>query len=857
MIHPAHTFTVTPSLPPQLKALDDLSRNMWWSWDGEAIQLFSRLDLDLWNEIYHGPRRLLGKISQEKLEEAAQDEGYLAQLERVMSRFNEYMDGDKGWFRQAHADRMGAMRVAYFSAEFGIHESVPLYSGGLGCLAGDHLKSASDLGVPLVAVGLAYRQGYFSQYLGHDGYQQETYPENDFYNMPMELQRDERGQPLNVDVHMPGRLVYAQIWNLQVGRIPLYLLDTNIPRNQPDDRQITGQLYGGDKEMRLKQEILLGIGGARALEALNLHPTIVHMNEGHAAFAGVERLRQLMRERGVGFAEAMEIVQSSSVFTTHTPVPAGHDVFGLDMIDKYLSHYARELGLSRDEFFNLGNENPSSHAGEFSMTGLALRMAGRRNGVSALHGEVARGMWTKMWPGVPKSDVPVGHVTNGVHFPSWVSPEMLSLYVRYLGPRCKDEPWNTEVWSRVEAIPDAELWRTHERRRERLVAFARNRLRQSAQRRQASGNELRMAQEVLDPDALTLGFARRFATYKRATLLFKDMERLQRLLNDKDRPVQIIFAGKAHPQDSAGKTFIKEIISMAKRPEFRRRIVFIADYDINVGRYMTQGVDVWLNNPRRPHEASGTSGMKVVMNGGLHCSILDGWWDEAFTAERGFAIGSGEEYQDVEQEDLVESLALYEILEKEVVPRFYDRGVDGVPHRWLAMMKASIQNLTPRFNTDRMVQDYCTKFYLPSQTDFDRLEENNMARASRLAQYRRKVRDNWQAIHVERVVTEKVDGGGRVGGTIPVKADIRLGALKPDEVSVDLYHGRLDADGTLKEGEASPMTPEGGGFTEHGLYRFVGQVPCEHTGLNGFAVRVLPKHEDLASPYEPFLIKWA
>jgi len=854
MIRAAHKYVVTPRIPDRLKALDKISRNMWWCWNPDAVNLFIRLDEEIWTKSGHNPRRMLGQISQKRLEEACHDEGFIAQLDRIDETFQDYM-ANRGAFASTQHWPKG-LTIAYFSAEFGIHESVPLYSGGLGCLAGDHLKSASDLNLPLVAVGLAYREGYFRQYLNHDGWQQERYPENDFYNMPLELVLDDKGQPIHIDIALPGRLVYAQIWKIMVGRIPLFMMDTNIPRNSAEDRQITARLYGGDNEMRLKQEILLGIGGVRTLEKLKLRATITHINEGHAAFAGLERLRLLVREQGLPYNVAIETVYATNVFTTHTPVPAGHDRFGFDLVERYLGYYTNELGISRDEFLSLGSEEPGKPSDYFSMTGLALHLAKNRNGVAKLHGVVARDMWQKFWPDVPVGDVPIGSITNGVHLPSWISAEMQMLYERYLGPRFRTEPWNTDLWKKVQTIPDSELWRTHERRRERLVGFARKRLRRQIEARGASAVELKTAEGVLDPEVLTIGFGRRFATYKRATLLFRDRDRLRELLNGKDRPVQILFAGKAHPQDNLGKGLIKEIIAAAREPEFRRRIVFIEDYDMNVSRYLVQGVDVWLNTPRRPLEASGTSGMKVVANGGLHCSILDGWWDEGYKAGNGFAIGRGETHQNQEQEDFLDSESLYQILEKEVVPAFYTRGEDGIPHRWVEMMKASISQHAPYFNTFRMVQEYADRFYLPGGKAFAQITANDNALAKTLADFHRRIHSNWQALRVDNLNVDETTSG--VGKTIPVTADVMLGELKPQDVCVHLFFGPLDNDGRIQRGRAVPMTQVGEGFTAHHQVRFKGEIPCEASGLNGFAVRVLPFHPIDQEPiFEPMLIKWA
>ena len=613
---PVHVFNVIPSLPAALEGLRQLAFNLRWAWNHDSIELFRRLDTDLWESTGHNPVLMLGTIDQAQLEAAAKDDSFLAQLDRLVKEMASYLSTESTWYRRTY-DRTDGLLVAYFSAEFGLTECLNIFAGGLGVLAGDHLKSASNLGVPLVGVGLLYQQGYFRQYLNAAGWQQESYEDNDFQTLPLTR------TAVTVEVAYPGRPVTAQVWRVQVGRVSLFLLDSNLPANHPEDRVITDQLYGGDLEMRLKQEILLGIGGYRALEALGLDPTVYHMNEGHSAFLGLERVRRLKEKHGLSFQEAFEEASAGLIFTGHTPVPAGHDYFPASLMDRYFGDYIGRLGIGRGEFLALGRQNPANDAEEFCMTVLALRMAASSNGVSKLHGEVSRKMWKSIWPGVPEDEVPIGHVTNGVHFRSWISLEMNQLYDRYLGPNWRVDA-DAKLWQRVEGIPAEELWRTHERRRVRLVAFARRHLRLQLQRRGAPRSEIDAADEVLDPDALTIGFARRFATYKRATLVLRDIERLGRILNNAERPVQILFAGKAHPRDDAGKQLIQQIIRLAQQKEFRRRIVFLEDYDMAMARCLVQGSDIWLNTPLRPQEASGTSGMKALRQR-RHQSEHPGW----------------------------------------------------------------------------------------------------------------------------------------------------------------------------------------------------------------------------------------
>jgi starch phosphorylase len=845
------TFTILPYLPKRLQGLNKLAYNLWWCWNHEAVALFRRIDDELFDALDNSPIRLLGAIEQAKLEKLQYDDGFLAHLDRVEKQFDSYMSA-RTWFQETYGED-NACRVAYFSAEFGIHESVPVYSGGLGVLAGDHLKSASDLGLPLIGVGLMYREGYFRQYLNVDGWQQERYPENDFFNLPLIQETRPNGSPLTIGVPMPGREVQASVWRIQVGRIPLYLLDTNIPQNTPDDRTITARLYGGDHDMRIRQEMILGIGGVRALRALGKPPTVCHMNEGHSAFCGLERIRVLIEEKRVSFAEAREAVSAGTCFTTHTPVPAGNDVFSPQLIEHYFSSFIQQLKISRDEFLGLGRQNAHDANEQFCMTVLAIRLANMSNGVSRLHGQVSRRMWKALWPELPESEVPITSITNGIHTRTWVSPDMLHLFERYLGIQWEERPADHSIWKRAENIPDAELWRTQERRRERLVAFCRARVKKQLQARGSPPAEVARADEVLDPEALTIGFARRFATYKRGTLIFRNLDRLNAIINDRERPVQIIFAGKAHPRDHGGKELIAEILHVSRRPEFRRRIVFIEDYDMNVARFLVQGVDVWLNNPRRPLEAAGTSGMKVCCNGGLNLSVLDGWWVEGFGQDNGWAIGHGEEYSDLTYQDDVESRAIYDLLEQEIVPLYYTRGSDGLPRGWLRMMKRCMATICPVFNTNRMVQEYMDKFYGPCGQRFDLMIADNLARARALARWRAAMVTGWQKVKVDGVEAQGADPM-RVGGELAVKARIQLGSFSPDDVEVQLFHGVVDSLGEIPHPRSVKMSHNG--HADGGVWSFQGTIPCRTSGQHGYAVRVLPRHADLASLVDPALICW-
>jgi len=859
-MRPIRNFIVLPSLPPQLERLRALAYNLRWAWDHDTIELFRRLDTELWETSGHNPIRMLGRLDQAKLEAAAKDESVLAHLDRVSRELNAYLEINSTWYERLNVTAEGLL-VAYFSAEFGLTECLSVFAGGLGVLAGDHLKSASDLGIPLVGVGLLYQQGYFRQYLNAAGWQQEHYEENDFQNLPLMLERRPDGAPLTVSIAFDSRQVRAQIWRVRVGRISLYLLDANLAENRPEDRDITDQLYGGGTEMRLKQEILLGIGGYRALDALGLRPTVCHMNEGHSALLSVEWVRYLMAERGLSFPEAREVASAGLVFTEHTPVAAGHDYFSPGLLDRYLTSYYGPLGLSRMEFLGLGRQNPDNDNEDFCMTVLALRMASASNGVSKLHGKVSREMWKSLWPEVPQEEIPIGSITNGVHLRSWISYEMNQLYDRYLGPKWREEHADAKLWERAQGIPAEELWRTHERRRERLVAFSRRRLRQQLQNRGASQAAIDAADEILDPDALTMGFARRFATYKRATLLLQDVERLGRILNDPHRPVQILFAGKAHPRDDAGKALIQQIIKLTERPEFRRRVVFLEDYDMAVARYLVQGCDVWLNTPIRPLEASGTSGMKALANGGLNVSTLDGWFDEAWweSAESGqfvgWAIGRGETYRDDNYRDQIEATALYDLLERDIVPTYYERSADGLPRRWIARMKSSIARNCPEFNMQRVVKQYTTGFYLPAHGLRQELTLNQAARAKELAQWRLRVQRAW---HEVRVVEVDAVAGDSVeaGRSIDVQARVSLGSLPYEDVTVELYFGRIDAHEQFADATAIPMLFVGREADGSCTFQAAG-VECRNSGRHGYTVRVLPFHAGEARGLLPGLIRWA
>ena len=710
-VYSTRPLSVKITLPKRIGRLAEMAYNLWWTWHPEAQKLFERIDSVWWEQSYHNAIKFLHHVERKALNAAARDSRFTSLYDRVMAQFDEYMSPRETWYSRAYPDLIG-QTIAYFSMEFALHESLPIYAGGLGVLSGDHCKTASDLGLPFVGVGFLYLQGYFTQRITEDGWQEANYEKLDLAEEPLLLMRTEEGKDVLVQVALPGRTVYARVWKLQVGRVPLYLMDTDIPSNAPYDRELTARLYESDPEKRIAQEIVLGIGGVRALRTLGVQPTVWHMNEGHSAFLGLERARELV-ESGQSFESALREVQTSALFTTHTPVQAGHDAFPLWLIEKYFWDYWDKLGLDRGQFMDLAWQD-QGWGQFFNMSVLAFRVSGRHNGVSELHGDVSRKLWRFLWPEHPEEDVPIQAVTNGIHTLTWLSGRLKRLYDEYLGLDWVEHIDDPATWDHVVDIPDEALWAVRKHLKRKLASFIRERARQ-----RWMGNGIHPVQVVasgvlLDPSALTIGFARRFATYKRATLLLRDVERLRALVNEPDRPVQIVFAGKAHPADEPAKRFIQDLYRLVKQPELGGRIVFVEDYDINVARYMVQGVDVWLNTPRRPHEASGTSGQKAAINGVLNCSALDGWWREGYNGKNGWAIGDEEEYPNEEAQDQADSESLYELLENEIIPLYYNRDDDYTPRGWLRQVKESIRSLAPVFSTHRMVKEYTTEMYVPA-----------------------------------------------------------------------------------------------------------------------------------------------
>ena len=832
------TYQVFPTFPEQLSFLEVLSRNLWWSWKPDSLALFNRIDPELWEKSGQNPIVFSTLISQKRLDELANDDSFLAHIQRVKKRFEKRILAPVDRSRSPYGQE-GV--IAYFSMEFGIHESLPLFAGGLGILAGDYLKAASHMALPVVGVGLLYQHGYFRQFLDKDGWQQEEYPETDLYNLPLERVKDHSGKEVRVSIAGPEGEIHAEVWKVDIGRIPLYLLDTNLIENSPQDRDITSSLYAGGPKTRLAQEVVLGVGGMRALAAMGLCPKVCHMNEGHCTFATLERLAQIILSYGVDLKAALEIVPRTTVFTTHTPVAAGYDEFPADLVKPYLRPMQKYLGVTEKEILSWGQSVESGTDGPFSMFILGLRLAQYCNGVSELHGKVARKMWSHIWPNRSEDEVPITHITNGIHVSSFISREIALLFERYLGPDWHMSSRKPENIKRIGEIFDNEVWRAHEMSRSDLVRTVRDLMVKQYGRRNAPKAIMKQAESVLDQNALTIVFARRFTTYKRAYLLLQDPERLEAILNSEEYPVQIIFAGKAHPKDNEGKKLIQRIVRFAGGPTISHRIVFLENYDMHMARHLVQGADVWLNTPRRPFEACGTSGMKAAINGVLNLSILDGWWCEGYSEKRGWCIGSGEEYSDHSYQDIVESQALYNILENDVIPCFYERNNGNIPQQWVSMMKESIKMAMQDYCSMRMVGEYEKRFYIPAAKSFNDLIANNAEKAANLAIRHKRFRDFWNNISISRPVRDS-DGPFRVGDSFRVTAEVFLGELRPDEVEVLLCYGHMKSMGSLGDARTEQMTvcKELG----EGRYLYECTITCNDSGRYGFTARVEPRADD-------------
>ena len=844
-------YNVIPTLPAVLEPLREMTFNLWWTWEPSARRLFRHLDPDLWNRTNHNPVRMLQLSRQARLEELAQDKSFLRELKEVHDAFRNYL-ARQDTYGKTGAGAAIKRPVAYFSAEFGFHEAIPNYSGGLGILAGDHCKSASDLDLNFVAVGLLYRHGYFRQEIDKDGAQHAVSLNQNFHHLPIrEVQRD--GAGLLISVRILDREVFAKVWQLPVGRIDLFLLDTDILENNAEDRLITAELYGGDQEMRMRQEIVLGIGGVKALKALGIDPEVFHMNEGHSAFLALERIRRKVVEKKLEFYSALQIVASANIFTTHTPVPAGNDSFPREMMREYFGDFAKELGIPFDELFSFG-QTRVDRSDPFSMTILALRMSRHSNGVSKLHGEVSRSLWRDVWNGVPVHEVPITSVTNGIHTKTWMAPEFSALYRKYLG-EWEEHITEPDFWRGVIDIPDAQLWETHQQLKHRLVEFVRERVRIRRERIGDSPEAIRNVNRILDPEVLTIGFARRFATYKRGALLFSDKERLKRLLNDTSRPVQFIFAGKAHPRDEGGRALIQEVYRFSREAGFENRVVFLEDYDSYIARRLVQGVDLWLNNPLRPMEASGTSGMKCAPNGGINLSVLDGWWHEGFNGNNGWAIAAEISDGTVEFQSAVDANSLYQLLENQIIPLYYAKPDGKLPLAWLQLMRESIRGVTPVFNTHRMVEEYTERLYIPAARSHENFAQNGCEPAMQLSRWKARMRKDWPQVRIHDVQVGNKDRQNiLVGESLQVSAHVYLGDVDPNHVRVEAYHGEAD-NGGIKNPSVSVLNASG--RNGDGSYLYQGSVPASESGAYGFSVRVVPTHPHLMQSHELRLIAWS
>ncbi|MDR0735009.1 MAG: alpha-glucan family phosphorylase [Elusimicrobiota bacterium] len=842
-----HSFKVTPNLPENMKFLEELSNNMWFAWNWPAINLFVKIDEALWAQSHRSPKWLMASVSQKRLEELSKDRGFIEHLNTVEKLYRDYRASNDTWFDENKGEGKDNFLVAYFSMEYGIGEGLPIYSGGLGMLSGDHMKSASDLGMPILGVGLFYQKGYVKQVLNKDGWQGEEYPGNDWAHLSVEAVLNKDGSNMTVDIPLGREVIKAMIWRVPVGRASLYLLDTNLPDNAPQHRTITETLYGGDRENRIKQEIVLGIGGVKALKAMGTEPSVYHINEGHSAFLLCERIIDIMQQRKISFAEAREIVWATSVFTTHTPVIAGNEYFEFSLIRKYLDPYVAQLGIGWDAFMELGKTAPSSP--QFCMTVFALKLSAYLNGVAKLHGKVSREMWKDIWAGLNVDEVPITSITNGVHAASWASHEHTELYKMYLGDSAISSPL-PKIWDKADNIPPAELWQIHQIRKQKLIQTVRNKTVQTFARLNPGLATPRSVGKLLREDALTIGFARRFATYKRATLLFRDLNRLADIVNNTARPVQFVFAGKAHPADASGKEFIKLIFNAMQDPRFKNKIIFVEDYNMNLARYMVQGVDVWLNNPIRPLEASGTSGMKAALNGGLQLSILDGWWDEVGPCDYSWSIIGAKSYKDETERDEVESQALYSLIENEISPLYYERNADGLPEKWLKMMINSLKNIVPFFNTNRMVIEYYEKFYSKAYY-YGRILQS-AGKTAEVAAWRTAIAANWPRVSITDT-TPVIDKAVLVGQTVKFKARVSLGGLRPQDVVVQLQLGLRAAGGGFECYRDSVMKNSG---KEGDVYLYEAEVQPDSSGRTDYALRILPFNQNIPNPFTPIHVAW-
>ena len=847
-------ITVNPQLPKRISKLATVANNLWWSWNTEFLRLFQRIDMDLWEQSNKNPVKFLKHVSQEKLEDAAKDVTFLKEYDKIVEEFEDYMNSKNTWFSKNYPEEKGDL-IAYFSAEYGLDQTIPIYSGGLGILSGDHLKSASDLGIPLVAVGLLYKDGYFNQKIDGEGQQQCEYNEIDLYDLPINPVKNEVGEDLIIYVKFPKRRLYLKVWSINVGRIKLYLLDSDIEKNNPEDRDVTLKLYGGDQEMRIRQEIVLGQAGVELLtKYLKLNPTVYHMNEGHSAFLTLEIIKNIIAEKQVSFEVAKDITSSKTVFTTHTPVPAGNDIFDITLVEQYFNKFWSKLGISREEFLKLGMKPVKELENGFNMGILALKIAGKKNGVSKLHGAVSRELFGDVWPNIAANESPIGYVTNGIHTCSWLAPKMKELYNQYLMPYWQDSMYQDKVWEKINTIPDEKLWNVHNERKAKLLKLVKENTTERLRRSGYSYEDINEIVSKINPNALTIGFARRFATYKRATLIFKDLERITQILNDENRPVQLIFAGKAHPADREGADLIKYIHEISMKPQFKGKIFILENYNIEISRYMVSGVDVWLNNPRRPMEASGTSGQKASVNGVVNFSVLDGWWAEGYNQKNGWAIGTNKEYSSYEEQDIADSNSIYYTLENKIIPTYYDKDRNGISKSWMEYMKNSIMTTAGKYSTARMLVDYTRKLYIPLcnltkkyYTDLNRVTEYDAWKASMYS--------NWKDVKIEQVESNADNITVDAGEEIEVRCEVTLPNIDSNSIRAEVYYGKFLENGTVQDIKIIPMKMEKRD-EENKKYYYVAKINLTTGGNYGYSFRVMPQNEMLLDSENMDLVKW-
>lgn len=846
-------ITVRSQLPKRINKLDDISYNLWWSWNTDFLKLFKMIDIDLWENCGKNPIKFLKYASQEKLEKAANDDEFTKEYDKVVNDFENYMNSKNTWFSKNYPNNENDL-IAYFSAEYGLDETVAIYSGGLGVLSGDHLKSASDLGIPLIGIGLLYKSGYFYQKIDGYGQQEEEYKDIDTELLPITAVKDYEGKDLLVDVKFPDKKVYLKVWKINIGRRSLYLMDSDIDENDPKYRNVTKFLYGGDQEMRIQQEIILGMGGVKLIKALGLNPTVYHMNEGHSSFLTLQLIKETMNQKEVSFDIAKDIVSAKTVFTTHTPVPAGNDIFPISLVNKYFNGLWDEIGLTNEQFLRLGMKpNDDLNNAGFNMGILALKIAGKKNGVSKLHGAVSRELFADVWPNVPANESPIEYITNGVHTCTWLAPTIKKLYNEYLRPYWQDHIPEDVTWENIYKIPDEELWKVHQSRKEKMIKMVKNDTINRLRQYKYSYDEISEMTDKLDPNVLTIGFARRFATYKRATLIFRDLERITKIFNENDRPVQIIFAGKAHPQDREGKELIKYIHELSLKPQFKGKIFILENYNVGMSRYLVSGVDVWLNNPRRPMEASGTSGQKAAANGVINFSVLDGWWAEGYNQKNGWTIGTNADYKSYDEQDDADSKSIYDTLENKILPMYYNKNEKGYSTEWVQMMKNSIVSNIGKYSTSRMLQDYTEKMYIPL-ININKKYYNNIENVAKLNEWENNMIDHFNEIKIKQSKDNNNNITIDAGNQIKVGCEITLPrTIDVNSISTQVYYGKITSQGIVNDIAVTDMDFEG---EENGINKFSAKIKLTTGGDYGYTFRVIPKNDMILNPMNLDLIKW-